>query len=236
MHGLAADDNITMQLEYNADDSVGFRRWRDNIMEIYPGTVHLKDYVTLDEQKRLIERCRELGNKPAGFYTPLVRGGSYMRIQMVCLGKHWNAKTYKYESTRSDYDGLPVQELPEDLKKLARRAASAAGMQIEPDICILNFYSDAGRLGLHQDKDERPETIQAGIPVVSISLGDSAKFKIGGLTRKDPIKTIILESGDAIVFGGPSRLRYHGVSGTLADTAPEGLGIQGRFNLTFRQY
>jgi DNA alkylation damage repair protein AlkB len=213
-----------------------FALLRGAIMEIYAGTLHHQNYLPLDEQQSLIQRCRELGNNPAGFYTPQVSGGRHMRIQMVCLGKHWNAKTYKYEASRSDYDGLPVQELPEDLKQLARLAASAAGMQIEPDICILNFYTGAGRLGLHQDKDERPATIKAGVPVVSISVGDSARFMIGGFKRKDPSKTIILESGDALVMGGPSRLRYHGVSGILAGTAPKELGIQGRFNLTFRQY
>ncbi len=205
-------------------------------MEIYPGTIHLNSYLTLDEQVALVRRCNSIGSGPAGFYTPAVRGGAYMRIQMVCLGRHWNAKTYKYEATRSDYDGLPVQELPADLKDLARRVAAEAGMNIEPDICLLNCYPEAGRLGLHQDKDERPETIEAGIPVVSISLGDSAKFLIGGTRRKDPVKTIVLESGDGIVMGGPSRLRYHGVSGILSDTAPRELNIQGRFNLNFRQY
>ena len=205
-------------------------------MEIYPGTIHIRGYLTIEEQNALVKRCIAIGNQPAGFYTPEVRGGAYMRIKMVCLGKHWNAKTYKYESTRSDYDGLPVQELPDDLKQLARGAASKAGMSAEPDICILNFYTGAGKLGLHQDKDERPETIAAGIPVVSISLGDTAQFLIGGTRRKDPVEKVLLESGDALVFGGPSRLRYHGVSGIIAGTAPEELGIQGRFNLTFRQY
>jgi DNA oxidative demethylase len=203
-------------------------------MEVYPGTLHFRSFLTLDEQLMLTQGCRDMGNKPAGFYTPRVRGGKYMRIEMLCLGKHWN--TYKYESTRSDYDGLPVQVLADDLKQLARRAAAAAGMRIEPDICILNYYGGGGRLGIHQDKDERPETIQAGVPVVSLSLSDSARFMIGGLKRKDPVKTILLESGDAIVMGGASRLRYHGVSGLVTGTAPKELGIQGRFNLTFRQY
>ena len=159
-----------------------------------------------------------------------------MSIKMVCLGRHWNAKTYGYELVRSDFDGLPVQELPEDLKELASHAAREAGMTIEPDICLINCYAEGGRLGLHQDKDERPETIEAGIPVVSISLGDTAKFRIGGLRRKDPLKTMLLESGDALVMGGPSRLRYHGVSGILAGSAPLELGIQRMFSLTFRQY
>ena len=205
-------------------------------IQIYPGTIHLRGFLRLEEQSALAKRCQAIGDAPAGFYKPAVRGGAYMSIKMVCLGRHWNAKTYKYEATRSDYDGLPVQELPSDLKVLARRVAAEAGMTIEPDICLINCYPEGGRLGLHQDKDERPETIEAGVPVVSISLGDSAKFMIGGTKRKDPVKTIILESGDALVMGGPSRLRYHGVSGILERTAPEALGVQGRFNLTFRQY
>ena len=159
-----------------------------------------------------------------------------MSIKMVCLGRHWNAKTYKYENTRSDYDGLPVQELPRDLKDLARGIADKAGMIIEPDICLINCYPERGRLGLHQDKDERKETIAQGVPVVSISLGDSAKFKLGGNKRKDALKTITLESGDAFVMGGPSRLRYHGVSSIISGTAPEALLLNGRISLTFRQY
>jgi DNA alkylation damage repair protein AlkB len=205
-------------------------------LEIYPGAIHLRSFLTIDEQRFLVRRCMEIGSQPAGFYTPEVRGGAYMSIRMVCLGRHWNAKTYKYEATRSDYDGLPVQTLPEDLKDLARRAAVGAGMTIEPDICLINRYPEGGRLGLHQDKDERPETIEQGIPVVSFSLGDSAKFMIGGTRRKDPVRTIILESGDTFVMGGASRLRYHGVSGILEGTSPRYLDIDGRFNLTFRQY
>jgi DNA alkylation damage repair protein AlkB len=205
-------------------------------VEIYPGANHLRGFLTIEEQGRLLQRCIDIGSQPAGFYSPVVRGGAYMSIKMVCLGKHWNAKTYKYEATRSDHDGLPVQELPDDLKNLARRAAEKAGMTIEPDICLINRYPEGARLGLHQDKDEGPETIEAGIPVVSFSLGDSAKFMIGGTKRKDPVRTIILESGDAFVMGGPSRLRYHGVSKILEGTAPKELGLDGRFNLTFRQF
>jgi len=205
-------------------------------VEIYPGTILLRSFLNIEEQRSLIERCVAIGRQPAGFYTPVVRGGAYMSIEMVCLGRHWNAKTYKYEQSRSDYDGLPVQELPDDLKSLARRAAEEARMTIEPDICLINRYAAGARLGLHQDKDERPETIEAGIPVVSFSLGDSAKFRIGGTKRKDPFQTIILESGDAVVMGGPSRLRFHGVSRILEGSGPKEIGFVGRLNLTFRQY
>ena len=205
-------------------------------VEIHSGTIHIPSFLTTEEQQALARRCVEIGSQPAGFYVPVVRGGKYMSIKICCLGRHWNPKTYTYETTRCDYDGLPVQELPEDLKDFARRAAVEAGMRIEPDICLVNYYPDGARLGLHQDKDERPETIEAGIPVVSISLGDSAKFMIGGTKRSDAVRTIILESGDALVMGGASRLRYHGVSRVLAGSGPKQLDVLGRFNLTFRQY
>jgi DNA alkylation damage repair protein AlkB len=207
-----------------------------SIMEIYQGAFHLPAFLTIEEQLALMQRCIEIGERPAGLYTPIVRGGASMSIKMVCLGRHWNAKTYKYEAIRTDYDGLPVQELPVSFKDLARRVATAANMVIDPDIGIINFYPPTGRLGLHQDKDESRENIEAGIPVVSISLGDSAKFLIGGRTRKDPLRRLVLESGDAIALGGASRLRYHGVSGILEGTAPREMHFVGRINLTFRQY
>jgi alkylated DNA repair protein (DNA oxidative demethylase) len=72
--------------------------------------------------------------------------------------------------------------------------------------------------------------------VVSISLGDTARFLFGGLRRRDPVDTMMLESGDVFVFGGSARLRYHGVTRIISGTAPGDLGIEGRFNLTFREY
>jgi alkylated DNA repair protein (DNA oxidative demethylase) len=120
--------------------------------------------------------------------------------------------------------------------RLASEIAHAAGMTLDADVCILNYYDGEGHMGLHQDKDESPESIAQGFPVVSISLGDTARFLFGGMTRRDPIDAIPLESGDAFVFGGPARLRYHGVSRIISETAPIELNLSGRFNLTLRQY
>jgi DNA oxidative demethylase len=200
------------------------------------GALHLKKFLTLDEQQALVQRCRGLidGDVPA--YVPRVRGGARMHVRMLCLGRHWNANTYTYERTRADYDHLPVPPLPDDLADIGRKAAAAAAMTLVPDIAILNYYGAEGKMGLHQDKDESPASIERGAPVVSISIGDTARFLFGGLKRKDPVDVIWLESGDAYVFGGPSRLRYHGVTRILPGTAPRELGIEGRFNLTFRQY
>ena len=91
-------------------------------------------------------------------------------------------------------------------------------------------------MGLHQDKDESARSLAAGLPVVSISLGDTARFLFGGLKRRDPVEARLLESGDAFVFGGPARLRYHGVSRILPGDGAAGARLAGRFNLTFRQY
>ena len=180
--------------------------------------------------------CLELGGAAAGFYTPIVRGGHPMSVRMLCLGRHWNARTYSYEDHRSDIDGRPAPRLPPELADLAARAGRKAGFDFAPDLCIVNWYGPSSRMGLHQDKDESRESIEAGTPVVSLSIGDTARFLFGGLKRKDPVETILLESGDVFVFGGQSRLRYHGVTRILPGTGPAALGFEGRLNLTFRQY
>jgi DNA oxidative demethylase len=183
-----------------------------------------------------VGQCRALVDGPVPAYVPVVRGGGSMHVRMLCLGRHWNANTYQYEAARTDFDGLAAPPLPAGFRELAVEIAASVGMSIEPDLCILNYYDGDGRMGLHQDKDEGPGSIAAGIPVVSISLGDTARFLFGGVKRRDPIAAIPLESGDAFVFGGPSRLRYHGVSRITPGTAPPELCLEGRFNLTLRQY
>jgi alkylated DNA repair protein (DNA oxidative demethylase) len=205
-------------------------------VSIAPGAVWLKNWLSLDEQAALVERCRTFMDGPAGGYVPTVRGGGKMHIRMTCLGRHWNPLTYTYVSTRADHDDAPVAPLPEEWVTLASRLARDAGFDCYPDICLINFYGSDGRMGLHQDKDESRASIEAGHPVVSISLGDTARFLFGGVRRRDPVEAMLLESGDAFVFGGAARLRYHGVSRIVPGSAPREFGIDGRFNLTFRQY
>jgi DNA oxidative demethylase len=207
-----------------------------DVVELSPGAFHLRHFLTIDAQAALTDRCRALLEGPVPAYVPIVRGGGKMHVRMLCLGRHWNGRTYQYESTRTDFDGLPAPPLPDEFHILAQDIAGSAGMTLQPDICILNYYEGDGRMGLHQDKDEGERSIAAGVPVVSVSLGDTARFLFGGTRRRDPVDALLLESGDAFVFGGPSRLRYHGVSRIIAGTAPPALGLQGRFNLTFRQY
>jgi alkylated DNA repair protein (DNA oxidative demethylase) len=208
-------------------------------MEIAPGGFHFSRHLSLDAQRTLLAECRALVDGPVPAYVPIVRGGGSMHVRMLCLGRHWNGKTYAYEPTRSDFDGLPAPPLPERWQTLARdvaRAASMPGIPFEADLCILNYYGEDGRMGMHQDKDESEASLAAGVPVVSISLGDTAQFLFGGLRRRDPVEKLPLASGDAFVFGGPARLRFHGVSRIIPGTAPPELELTGRFNLTFRQY
>lgn len=177
-----------------------------------------------------------------GFYTPVLKYGNKMNIQMNCLGWHWNAKTYEYEKIRSDGDSKEVASIPDSLQLAAKKALLAADYmkedEIKPyDICICNFYDeDKGRLGVHQDDSERKETLDAGYPIVSISIGADATFLIGP-TKKD-LKEIILHSGDVIIFGRKQRLAFHGVKNIIKGTTPEFLEFEnpGRLNLTFRAY
>lgn len=206
------------------------------VTQVAPGAFHLPAYVPFDRQRALAEQCRALieGEVPA--YVPVVRGGGRMHVRMLCLGRHWNGQTYAYEPTRRDFDGLVAPALPEEFRTLACEIAAAVGMKLEADLCILNHYVEDGRMGLHQDKDESAASLAAGIPVVSVSLGDAARFLFGGARRRDPVEAILLQSGDAFVFGGPARLRYHGVSRIMPGTAPSAVGCTGRINLTLRQF
>ena len=205
-------------------------------MEIAPGAHHLPRYLGIEGQRALVRACVALIDGEAPAYVPTVRGGGKMHVRMLCLGRHWNGKTYAYESARTDFDGKPAPPLPDAFRAIAEEIATSVGQSFAPDLCILNYYDATGRMGMHQDKDESPESIARGLPVVSISLGDAARFLFGGSRRRDPVEAIRLESGDAFVFGGPARLRYHGVSRIVPGSGPVELGLMGRFNLTFRQY
>jgi DNA alkylation damage repair protein AlkB len=204
-------------------------------MRLDDGLFLFQSRLPSDEQRQLWLECGALADGPVPMYTPTVRGGRKMSVGMLCLGKHWNGQTYAYEDVRSDFDGLAAPAIPARFADIARAAAAEAGFEMRTDLCIMNYYTAEARMGVHQDKDERPETIAAGIPIVSVSLGDAARFVVGGLKRRDPTRPLMLRSGDVLVMGGPSRLRFHGVTRIMAGTAPAGTG-PGRFNLTFRQW
>ncbi|KAG0481778.1 hypothetical protein HPP92_012636 [Vanilla planifolia] len=112
---------------------------------------------------------------------------------------------------------------------------------MSPNVCIVNFYNDSGRLGLHQDRDESKERLEKGLPVVSFSIGNSTEFLYSDVRDVDSAEKVILESGDVLIFGGKSRHIFHGVSCIKPKTAPQLLNDDanlrpGRLNLTFRQY
>src|SRR5258707_4065071 len=159
-----------------------------DVVEVAPGAFHLPRALSAARQRALVDRCRALVDGEVPAYVPIVRGGGKMHVRMLCLGRHWNGQTYQYEARRSDFDNLPAPPLPGNLAQLARDIAKAAGMTLAPDLCILNYYDADGRMGLHQDKDESEASIAAGVPVVSISLGDAARFLFGGLRRKEPVE------------------------------------------------
>ena len=199
--------------------------------EVAPAAVHVPRWLGLAEQRRLLEACREWGRPPAGLRHTRLPGGGEMSVRTVCLGWHW--VPYRYQ--RETDDGTPVKPFPRWLADLGRRAITEAygdgGDGYRPDVALVNFYDDAARMGQHQDKDER-----ALAPVVSLSLGDTCVFRFGNTRdRKRPWTDVELESGDLFVFGGESRLAFHGVPRTRPGTAPHELGLRGRLNITLRE-
>jgi alkylated DNA repair protein (DNA oxidative demethylase) len=202
-----------------------------------PGALHVPDWLDLTAQAELVERCRAWSRDPAGLRRPRMPDGTPLSIRSVCLGWHWYP--YAYSRTCDDHDGAPVKPLPEDIIELAERAAAEAGYEAGHarfDASIINVYTAASKLGLHQDSAEGPEAIAAGRPVVTISLGDSCIFRFGNSeTRTRPWTDVELRSGDLFVFGGASRLAFHGVVRTLSGTAPAELGVSGtRLSITVR--
>lgn len=159
-------------------------------------------------------------------------GGLRMSVAMSNAGDWgWvsDRRGYRYES-RDPLSGQPWPALPPLLRDLARDAAAAAGfLGFAPDACLINRYQPGARLSLHQDRDERDFTA----PIVSVSLGLPAVFQFGGIKRADPVRRLPLTHGDVVVWGGASRLRFHGVLMLQSGQHPL-LGAQ-RLNLTFRR-
>ncbi|MEV7544724.1 alpha-ketoglutarate-dependent dioxygenase AlkB [Streptomyces sp. NPDC089915] len=201
--------------------------------EVAPGAVHLPDWLGPRRQRELLDACRAWARPPAGLRTVRTPGGGTMTARQVCLGLHWYP--YGYAPTAVDGDGAPVKPMPAWLAELGRRAVTEAYGTPPPsadayDIALVNFYAGDSRMGMHRDAEERSPA-----PVVSLSLGDSCLFRFGNTaSRGRPYRDVELRSGDLFVFGGPSRLAYHGVPRVLPGTAPPGLGLTGRLNVTLR--
>ncbi|GLW91836.1 alpha-ketoglutarate-dependent dioxygenase AlkB family protein [Actinokineospora globicatena] len=194
-------------------------------LDLAPGAVHLPDWLDLAAQRDLLAACREWA---PGMRQQRLPNGGVMSVRMVCLGWQW----VPYRYTRVLDDGSAVLPFPEWLGDLGRRAVAAAGFAVDyrPDIALVNFYDAEARMGLHQDKDERSLD-----PVVSFSLGNTGVFRFGNTeNRGRPWTDVDLRSGDLVVFGGESRLAYHGVTKIRPGTADPDLGLSGRLNITLR--
>ncbi|MBR0824268.1 DNA oxidative demethylase AlkB [Bradyrhizobium manausense] len=198
--------------------------------EIADGAVLLRGFAKPIEDE-LIAAVREIVAQ-SPFRRMTTPGGYQMSVAMTNCGERgWitDQTGYRYDAIdpRSD---APWPAMPAVFRDLARRAAESGGYAgFAPDACLVNRYEPGTRLSLHQDKDE----LDLAAPIVSVSLGLSAIFLFGGLSRNDKPRRFRLTHGDVVVWGGPSRLAYHGVA-PLADGEHALLGRK-RVNLTFRK-
>lgn len=195
------------------------------------GAHHVPGWLTLEQQRWIVGQFHRWAAGPVPPRAAKVRGHQ-MSVRTVCLGWHW--RPYAYTREAVDVNGNRVLDLPDWMVRLGRQALAAVGEPDDtytPDTALVNLYDDRARMGMHQDKDER-----SAAPVVSLSVGDACRFRFGNTeTRNRPFQDLDLASGDLFVFGGPSRLAFHGVQRVHPGTAPAGCGLAtGRLNITLR--
>jgi alkylated DNA repair protein (DNA oxidative demethylase) len=198
--------------------------------DLGPGARLLRGFAA-SEGAAILSALREI-ETCAPFRHMVTPGGFRMSVAMTnCgpLGWVTDRKGYRYDALDPE-SRLPWPAMPPLFSALASKAASAAGfLEFEPDACLINRYEPSAKMSLHQDKDE----LDFGQPIVSVSLGVPAVFLFGGLKRSDKAKRVQLFYGDVVVWGGPARLRYHGVLALKAARHP--LTGAYRINLTFRK-
>ncbi|WP_292976351.1 DNA oxidative demethylase AlkB [Pantoea sp. UBA4549] len=166
------------------------------------------------------------------FTHRITPGGYRMSVAMTnCGDVGWfsDARGYRY-SEQDVSNGQRWPAMPPLFRELAQQCAQEAGFShFTPDACLINRYAPGAKMSLHQDKDER----DLHQPIVSVSLGLPAVFQFGGFARGDATQRVLLEHGDIVVWGGPSRLRYHGILPLKPGIHPEAGTV--RYNLTFRR-
>ena len=198
-------------------------------MEIAPGVVHLPGYLDRAEQEALRDRLRDCLAEAPLFTPRMPSTGKEFSVRMSNLGPlGWvsDIDSYRYQHTHPTTH-RPWPAMPQRLLEAWRELASGAPL---PEACLVNFYDADARMGLHQDRDEK----DFAVPLVSLSLGDTALFRIGGTDRRSPTRSFRLQSGDAMSLAGPARLFFHGVDRIFPGTStllPNG----GRINLTLRR-
>ncbi len=190
------------------------------------GVVIHPRWLDVAAQMALVEDLREV-IRAAPLLRPVTPGGRQMSVRMTAAGRFgWvtDRKGYRYEPAHPS--GVAWPPIPSSVSAIWD---ALSGCARAPECCLVNWYGEGARMGLHQDRDEADFTC----PVVSVSLGDAGLFRVGGVERRGPTRSIWLNSGDVVVMGGPARLAWHGVdrirfgSSTLL---PGG----GRINLTLR--
>jgi len=198
-------------------------------LEPVPGTRIWPGLLSRQSQEELIVTLREqIGENP--FYKPTMpKTGKPFSVSMTNFGDlGWvsDRTGYRYE----DRHPATGQPWPPILRSLQVLWADLTGYAAPPEACLVNFYGPHAKMGLHQDRDEKP----LDAPVLSVSLGDTAIFRLGGLDRKGATQSFKLASGDVMMLSGPSRLRFHGIDRILPGTSTL-LEKGGRLNLTLRR-
>jgi DNA oxidative demethylase len=201
-----------------------------DFQELRPGVFHWPQRFSHDEQQALLVILRNAVAEAPLFTPEMPKTGKPFSVRMTNLGTlGWVSDRtggYRYQSTHPA-TGNPWPAMPEMLRALWRDVSGYAG---EAEACLVNFYTTTAKMGLHQDRDEN----DFNAPVVSISLGDTALFRIGGTTRGGKTQSVKLVSGDVLTFGGPARLCFHGIDKVYPGTS-ELLKDGGRINLTMRR-
>ena len=193
------------------------------------GLKHFPGHLDRTAQDDLVATLRDMVKAAPLFQPVMPRTGRPFSVRMTNMGTlGWVADRtgYRYQPIHPD-TGAPWPAIPAQVLAIWR---TVSGYSHDPEACLVNFYQDGAKMGLHQDKDE--EDFNA--PVVSISLGDAAIFRIGGTERGGKTETIELSSGDVLVMGGDARLCFHGIDRVLQGTSTL-LNEGGRINLTLRR-
>ena len=203
-------------------------RWWEK-RQMQPGLRYLPGHLSTDEQRQLVEGLRTAVAEAPLFIPVMPRTGRPFTVRMTNLGPlGWvsDRAGYRYQATHPE-TGRPWPAIPDALLALWR---AVSGYRHDPQACLVNFYNGGAKMGLHRDEDEE----DFAAPVLSVSLGDTAVFRIGGPERGGRTETLKLASGDVLVMGGASRLCYHGIDRVLAGTSTL-LKDGGRINLTLRR-
>ena len=195
-----------------------------------PGLRYFPDRFDRAAQEALVASIRQVVADAPLFVPRMPKTGKPMSVRMTnCGSLGWvtdKENGYRYQPTHPE-TGRPWPSIPEALLALWDEVS---GFGKPPEACLVNFYDPDAKMGLHQDRDEN----EFGAPVVSVSLGDQCLFRVGGVSRNDPTRSFRLSSGDVFVFGGESRLVFHGVDRIYPGTSTL-LKNTGRINLTLRR-